>query len=135
MASRDLVHDITVKQTITNAVIKTNQTAASGNSVDSQGYESLIFIWEVGLWVDGTHTPTLQESDDNSTFTAVAAGDIIGGANLTAITDNTQVGKSFAIGYRGAKRYVSLQVNSSGTTGLLYGVTAILGDPIHRPTF
>lgn len=66
-----------------------------------------------GAVTDGTHTVSLQESDDNVTFTAVAAGDLQGA--LTAVTTgnvNTVQRQS----YLGSKRYLRASVTTAGAT-------------------
>lgn len=137
MASRDLAHDIKPMQVVPPAAIKTTQAASNTNSVDTQGYESVTFVIETGAYTDGTFTFALYESSDNTTFTAVAAGDIIGGANPAAISSNASQNSAIWVGYKGGQRYVALAetVTGSPATGMIYGVTALLGHPHHAPTF
>lgn len=52
--------------------------SANGASSDLKGYEGVAVVFLPGTITDGTHTPKLQESDDNSTFTDVAAADQLG---------------------------------------------------------
>lgn len=96
-------------------------------------YEALEVLVEFGAWTDGTHTPKLQESNDNSTWNDVAAGDQIG--TLTAVSSAGGANKIQRMAYVGAKRYVRGVVTVSGaTTGAIYGITAIPAFPRDLPT-
>ena len=100
---------------------------------DLQGYESACFLIILGLWVDGTHTFTCQESSDNATWTTVAAGDLDGTApTVSGVTnDNT----STKIGYRGSARYIRIlnTVTASPSTGLVMGSMILRGHPNSGP--
>lgn len=135
MAQRDQAHNIKPVQMIAPAIIKTTQTASSSNSFDSQGYESVTVIYNLGAYTDGTFTPTYLESDDNSTFTAVAAGDLIG--SLPTVTDNTKQNAVYWMGYKGSKRYfaVTNTVSASPATGMAYGLIGVGGHAHSDPTF
>lgn len=101
---------------------------ATGSGVDLQGYEGAVVVFTAGVLTDGTHTPKLQESHDNSTFTDVAAGDQIGTlANLASNTDQV-------VGYIGSKRYLRAVITVSGaTTGMVNGAYVLRGFARHQP--
>jgi hypothetical protein len=62
-----------------------------------------------------TLTPLIEESDDNSTYTTVAAADLIGGA--PPVFDSTYANSVVKRGYRGTKRYVRARYSAvSGTS-------------------
>ena len=85
---------------------------------------------------------TLVESDDNSTFTAVAMADLIAGtqalttaatilgvgATLSASTD----GVALTVGYRGSKRYIKAQATITTTNGF-FTVIIVRGAPRNAP--
>lgn len=124
MATKDLKSNVDVVQSMAPATRNTN---TNGSGVDLQGYESAMVIYNVGTVTDGTHTPSLEESDDDSTYTVVAAADLQGSfSNFTG--DEVQ-----RVGYIGAKRYIRAQVNSSGTTGAAYGAVIVRGDHSFLP--
>src|SRR5579872_2220437 len=75
MPNRDLYHFANGAQTINPAAYTASVT---GTGVNLQGYEGVDASIFMGALTDGTHTPKLQESSDNSTFTDVAAGDLLG---------------------------------------------------------
>ena len=70
-----------LKQTtdVKNSLAPAARTAtANGTGVDLANFASAEVAFVVGTITDGTHTPSVQESDDDSTYTAVAAADLIG---------------------------------------------------------
>ncbi|MCW3059712.1 MAG: hypothetical protein JWQ02_1533 [Capsulimonas sp.] len=72
-----------------------------------------------GTITDGTHTPALEESLDNTTFTAVAATDMVG--TLAALASNVDQ----SVSYIGSKPYVRVKVTVAGaTTGGVYAIGA-----------
>lgn len=98
--------------------------SANGSSADRKFNESAIVVLNVGVWTDGTFTFALQESDDDTTFTAVSASQIQGA--LPVVSDATTNNTSFHIGYLGNKRYLRLAVTAAGTTtGAIFGATII----------
>jgi len=93
---------------------------ANGTGVDLQNYQRCAVVFNVGAITDGTHTPKLQESDDNSTFTDVAAADQSG--TLAALTANTNQ----EVGYLGSKRYIrAVSTVSGATTGGVYAALVV----------
>ena len=131
------------KLTLTKPLIALNiqsiatNTTTVGNVIDRQGYQSAVLALLSGTITDGTYTPLLEESSDNSTYTAVADADLLpaGTGQEAAIalilTDDNVIEK---IGYRGNKRYLRLSIVSAGTTtGGTIGAVAILGDPNLAP--
>ncbi|KXG44967.1 hypothetical protein U473_01630 [Tepidibacillus decaturensis] len=95
---------------------------ANGTGVDLQGFDAATVVIQVGTITDGTHTPTIEESDDNVTFTAVDAADLIGTLSNLANSTNQRVG------YIGTKRYIRVVSTVSGaTTGGVYGALVVRG--------
>jgi hypothetical protein len=126
MASSVLSRVISAVQSIAPAA-KTAST--NGSSADLAGYESAAVVILAGTITDGTHTPKLQESSDNSTFTDVAAGDLDG--SFAAIASNT----AQKVGYKGRLRYLRVVVTVAGaTTGGVYGAAILRGEPVAVPT-
>lgn len=116
---RDMKSNIGISQTVAPGA-KTSDVTGSG--VDLQGFDSAMVVINPGTITDGTHTPKVQESDDDSTYSDVAAADLEG--SLAAIASNTVQ----RVGYKGAKRYVRLFVTVAGTTtGGVYGSVVAKG--------
>src|SRR5690242_19740977 len=136
MASRDGAHGVIEKQ----AFVPAAKTAtANGLDIDTSGYEAATFYLNVGVVTDGTHTPKLQEADDNGsgsagTYSDVAAAGLI--RSFTALTTGAGNGGSAVqeVGYIGGKRWVRIVMTVSGaTTGAVYGATCALGKARNLP--
>jgi hypothetical protein len=107
--------------------------SANGTGVDLQGYEACEVVVEFGAWTDGTHTPKIQESDDNTTFTDVAAADQLG--SFTAVSSAAGQNAVQRVGYRGSKRYLRVVMTVAGaTTGALSAAQVLRGCKRHRGT-
>jgi hypothetical protein len=97
-------------------------TSVNGSGVDLANYGGNAFAFVCGANTDGTHTPKLQDSADNSTFSDVVAADQVG--TLSALAANT-IQK---VSYIGSKRYVRavITVTGSPSTGANIAVVASL---------
>lgn len=125
MANRQLSSRISVAQSLTPAARTAN---ADGTGVDLAGYHAASVYVVAGTITNGTHTPAVQESDDNVTFAAVAAGDLQGSLANIASNDVQE------IGYIGSKRYIRVAVTVAGaTTGGVYGAFVVRGRPYSAP--
>lgn len=121
---KDLKSNVDLAASIDPATYNSDQTGAG---VDLRGYDSAMATMQSGVLTDGTHTPKLQDSDDNSIFTDVAVSDLSGAfANLSA--NSVQ-----RVGYRGGKRFVRVFVSSNGATGAVYGASILRGHPHRAP--
>lgn len=113
-------------------------TPGTANAVDGRGYNSVTYHVFTGTVTDaGTAagiTWELQESDDDSTYTAVADADLIGSESDLAITsddsDDAVIGK---IGYIGTKRYTKLIPTGTAGTNAEVKAVAVLGLPDNAP--
>ena len=86
----------------------------NGSGVDLRDYDGAMIVFQAGTADTGngdeTYTPSVEESDDNSSFSAVAVSDLEGAlVNMTA--NSVQ-----RVGYKGAKRYVRAVLTLGGTT-------------------
>lgn len=105
---------------------RTNGTF-NGTTVDrvGAGDPSLLFVVTSGTVTDGTHTFTVQESDDGTAFTTAPAGAVQGTGPV--VPWSTGSNAVFEVGYFGAKRFVRLTVTTTGaTTGGVFSATATL---------
>ena len=110
-----------------------DRQAGIGASDIGNPYEALEVMFEFGAWTDGTHTPKLQDSPDNSTWTDVPAAGLIG--TLTAVTSAGPASKIYRAAYVNGQRYVRGVITVSGaTTGAVSGITAIAAFPRSLPT-
>ncbi len=126
---RDLNKAISVATTIDPAAARTATT--TGSTVDLSGYRSAAVVLHCGVFTDGEFTPTVEESDDDSSWSTVAAGDLSGA--FTAVTASTDVSIQ-EVGYLGSKRYLRLlMTESSASTGALFSAVVIRGNPVTAP--
>lgn len=118
--ARDQKNRSTTSAHIPAATIATNTTTNPSAGLDTKDANAVTFDVFSGARTDGTFTPNIQESDDDSTWTEVDANNIIGAE--TAITAaNTVV----SIGVHPKKRYVRCQLVSTGaSSGAVVGVNA-----------
>lgn len=97
-------------------------TTVNGTSADLSAVDACTVSFVPGVVTDGTHTPKVQESNDNSSFTDVAAGDQIGTLAVLA------TGVIQTVVYRGAMRYVRAALTTAGaTTGAVAAAVIVKG--------
>lgn len=114
---RDSMQDDTAARVTLTIALRTSGTV-NGTAVDMVGtgnsFRTAMLLVFAGAVTDGTHTVTLQESDDGSTgWAAVASGDLQG--SLTAIT-TAQANTVQRQSYTGGKRYLRASVVTAGAT-------------------
>lgn len=134
---RDLVDNIGVSQ-ILNPVNAT--TTRISNSVDRQGYNSLLMVVNVGQSLDtlsGSIYWTIkpQHSDDNSSFSDCATDDVQGGVASYVVNSSSLDRAAYKFGYKGSKRYVRITAVNTGThtNGTTYAATALRSNPAVAP--
>lgn len=133
---RDLMNNVHLKPVLAPKAAVTDNTAQVGTSVDCQGYESVTYAIITGTLSDSdaTFTVLLEESSDDSSYSAVADADLIGTEALASFTFADD-GECFKIGYKGSKRYTRLTITPANNTGNLFvAAIAVLGCPRVAPT-
>jgi hypothetical protein len=105
--------------------------SGTGDGVDLRGYDSAFGLTHFGDWTDGTWTPKLQESDDNTSFTDVGTADLQGA--FTAVSGTSGENTLQRVGYIGAKRYLRGFLTGTGTTGINAGIAILRGHPARQP--
>ena len=106
--------------------------STNGSGVDLRDFDGAMVVFQAGTADTGsgneTYTPSLEESDDNSVYSAVAASDLEGAmVNMTA--NSVQ-----RVGYKGAKRYVRAVLTLGGTTPSIDASALVVrGLPHHAP--
>ena len=142
---KDMSNTIATAVSIKNAV---KTAAENGTGVDLQGYESATVLVDVGAEGDTLSSSvhfevSLEESDDNSTFTDVAQASIIDGTiasggiflKLDGTTggDPDTTGGIFRVGYVGNKRYIRVVLAKTGThsNGTPIGAMVVRGSARH----
>ncbi|WP_085044323.1 hypothetical protein [Ensifer aridi] len=130
MAPRDLYNHLSPVQSIAPGA---KTATVNGTGVDLRDHASAIVLFDIGAWTDGTHTPKIQESDDNVTYTDVAAENLQGA--FTAISGEGHANAVQKVGYIGNKRYIRAHTTVAGaTTGAVYGASVVRGLPRFQGT-
>lgn|SRR5574344_143085 len=105
-------------------------TAFTGPAVDTLGFNAVLLT--VSATYSATdvakYTLTVQESDDNSTYTDAPAGVLIGPAGQLSGSDTVQ-----KIGYVGERRYVKLVVTPSATASSTNTITVVAHAVLQSP--
>jgi hypothetical protein len=121
------------------AVYKTAQTTVV-DRYRNGGYGALTLELCPGLWTDGSHAFAINESDDNSTWTAVVAADVmpnpevgVYGTASTFISITAATAVVQRLDYIGRKRYVQIVTTETGATGAAYALLAHLFAPVIFP--
>src|ERR1700753_3766313 len=117
--------------------LRTNGTV-NGTSVDKadpsggyDGFTSALVVVAAGTITDGTHTVTIQDSDDGSAWPAADLAVVQAGpVALTSANSNAIV----EVGYTGPKRYIRASVVTAGaTTGGTLCAVVVLGGQVTLP--
>lgn len=133
---KDLYHDFRSTYTIKPQTITTAN--ANGTGIDLLGYRGALMVCHlgaVGALQDGTNKCVIGffESSDNSSFTAIADTDLIGGNNTETIDANAEANNTVQRAYIGANRYVTVRIAVSGTISLPVCAEVVRGFPLHAP--
>lgn len=137
----DMHNTTRTKRVIAPVAIGANATK-SGTVIDRQGYGGVQFVVAYGaVTTTGTVvTLVVKEGDVSGTLTSVADANLLGTealAGLAAGARTSEVGKNVAkrVGYRGMKRYVTVDAISTGTTSVgCMSISALLHSPSNAPT-
>jgi hypothetical protein len=128
----DLYNDVGDVFGLGPVAISTDTTTSSA-IIDTKGFESIVFQIMSGVITDGAYTTVLQEGDDSglSDAAAVPAADRLGDLPTFAASDD---GVSKKVGSVGKKRYIRLQIVSTGTTsGGLFSIGGVQGHAHSKP--
>lgn len=133
---RDLMNRVHVKPAFNPKAAVTDNTAQVSTTCDNKGFGSCMLALITGANADAdvTYTVLVEDSDDDSSYSAVA-DEYLNGTEILAgfqFDDDNEVRK---IGYTGIKRYVRCTVTPANNTGnvFLAGVW-VLGQPSRQPT-
>ncbi|WP_222337561.1 hypothetical protein [Rhizobium leguminosarum] len=128
----DSAQGMAVTTSVNTGAISTSTTTA-GAIIDTQGYNSLTAVLNVGARTDGTYTLSVEHGDaaNLSDTSTPDATDLVGTTAGSAVAAAQSQKK---LGYVGNKRYVRFNIVSTGvTSGATAGAVAILGRPSVGP--
>lgn len=134
----DLHNNMRVVRVIDPIAIGANATK-SGKVIDRQGYGGVEFVASYGaVTTTGTVvTLVVKEGDVTGTLTSVADASLLGTevlASLPAATpraSGSTMRVTKRVGYKGSKRYVTVDAVQTGVTSVgCVGVAAVLHSPV-----
>lgn len=131
MANRDISKNLLAAISIDPQTISTN-TTTNGDGVDLRDYDAaMVVFFSNDAITDGTFALSVEESDDDSTYSAVDSSQIIG--TLTDMDSDTESIQQ--VGYIGDKRYIRAVITSTGvSSGGILGANVVRGLPLRAPT-
>jgi len=140
---KDSHSGVKVVVAIAAAALTADNTPPAVDLQDFNSAEIILAIGVGGITFSGANKIEfkLTHSDDDSTYEAVDAGDVIGvasvgtGGTVKSLTAAHAVAAAYRFGYVGGKRYIKLLADFSGThgTGTPIAATAVLGAPYDAP--
>ena len=114
-----------------NSLDPNSYTATTnGTGVDVRDFDGALVVFSAGTVdvgnADEVYTPSVEESDDNSSYSAVASADLEGTlSNLTANSIQR-------VSYKGSKRYVRATLTISGTTPSVQAAAWVVRGMAHQ---
>lgn len=124
---RDFANNVKAEVLVAPAVVS---AAADGDSTDLFDCNQVAIVVASGAVAGaGDFAVTLEDSDDDSNFDAVASKFIVGDTLESTITANTVT----KVSYVGSKRYVRPTITKAGGTSVALSVTAIKTGLADRP--
>lgn len=127
---RELHSNVDERVAVNSATIVTDTTTV-GNTIDTQGFESLEYILSIGNWTTGDFSLLLEESDaaNMAGSNVVAASERLGALVILG-ADNAIT----RVGVIAKKRYQRASIVSADTASSLgVGAIALLGHPKTAP--
>jgi len=127
MSRLDLKNNIGVVRSLAAANQSDPSVPVNGAGVDLAGFDGALVVIEAGA-IGGSGSPSLtfevQESDDNSSFTAVSSDDLDGTEPVITAANDDQI---HLIGYKGTKRYIRVSITAkTGTSPSLPCAATVL---------
>jgi hypothetical protein len=137
MASKDLHNNIKVSQAIAPAAAHSDNTVVTSNIIDTAGYESVEFQFNIGTIADtdATFTVSMEDGDDSGlTDAAAVSSDFILGSTTDASFSQAKQTSTTKVGYVGHKRYVRVKITPANNSSAAYfDALAVLGNPRFAP--
>lgn len=141
MNTNDLHNNIRAMRVVSPVTIGANATV-SGKVIDRLGYGGVEFILSYGAvtTTGSTVTPVVKDGDATGSLTSVADADLLGTETLAALAAAARVSGTTMhvvkrVGYKGTKRYVTVDMVKGGTTSAgAMAVEAVLFNPNIAPT-
>lgn len=128
MGAIDLKSNI-AKVELFTTIARTATATIQGSEVSD--FRGQCFVVDLGAWTTDGLTVTFQESDDNSTWTDIAAADLDGDQDLAVVTGIASTVRY--TGYKGLKKYIGAVITDGAAGDAIVGVSLIKGYPKDMP--
>ena len=132
----DFYHEAAANTLVKPQTMTSSNVDGSGTGTDLLSYRQALLVAQVGAsgglaGASNKATIAFVESSDNSTFTAIADTDLVGGNNTYLIDANANANCTIVRSYVGTKRYVRVEFQATaGAVSLPVTATIIRGKPI-----
>ncbi len=133
----DLYHNVAVQQALNPVNATATQTSST---IDLQGYNSATVVVALGTAGDTLSgsvfwTLTLQESSDDSSYSAVTTAGLLNGAASYVVNSSSLDKTAYNFAYIGGKRYVQAVITKTGTmtVGTPLAVIGLKGNASKKP--
>lgn len=135
---KDLHNNIDVVTVLHSVAVSATQTITN---IDFSGANSIELVFDIGvdtgLGESNKFTFTLQHSDDGTTYTNVAAADVLGvtpSSGVILTIDSTDEDNTlYHYGYVGGKKYGQIIITETGTVSCPVSITMIKGHLLDAP--
>ncbi len=132
---RDIANNLDLKRAISPQAARTDNTAIVSQVADLKGYDGCMLAINIGANTDAnaTFAVLIEDSDDNSTYAAVADEYLNGTEALAGFQfdDDNEMRK---LGSNGIKRYVRATITPSGNdSGNIFVTAGWVLKPLRMP--
>jgi hypothetical protein len=133
---RDMSNNVHLQPAFAPKAAVTDNTAQVSSVCTTTGFDSitLAFITGTNADADATFTLLIEDSPDNSTYTAVADA-YLNGTEVLGSYDFADDGECRKIGYTGNQKYVRATITPANNTGNMFvGGMWVCGKASRAPT-
>jgi hypothetical protein len=133
---RDITSNLDVKRAISPQAARTDNTAIVSQVADLKGYDGAMLAVNIGANTDtnATFAALIEDSDDNTNFSAVDDVYLNGTEALAGFTSADDDNEMRKIGYTGTKRYLRATITPSGNdSGNIFVTAAWILRPLRTP--
>ncbi len=132
----DFYHEYTANTLVKPQTMTSSNVNGTGTGTDLLNYRGCLLMAETGasggtLGSSNKLTIAFMESSDNSSFTAIADTDLVGGNNTVLIDANANANSTHVRSYIGKKRYVTVEFQATaGAVNVPVSAIIIRGKPL-----
>jgi hypothetical protein len=126
MPNKDSYHESAVAASLAPQVFT---ATTNGNGVSVLGFKSALLVVNTGaIDTGGDFTVSVQESDDDSAYTDVAAADVLG-----TLPETLAASASYRVGYIGKRKFARAVITKNSGTSIAANASFVLQSPAIAP--